>query len=198
MNDWLDQRLVGKGNAFVSSLVNQVQEQELKEILLGYFFLWKKSPLTQRQLDYEVETFLNDQFQLELDFEVEDALQKLISLKLIEEVGGKFRCARRPKDYLDDPDPRWLEFYHSFGEQTENESSVHMPVHTETPRPPPQSYSHAAYRKDRDKHPMRSAGGGGGGGLDTSFTHLSETYSTLHRTTSLGNSLAVPNPRRRH
>ncbi|KAJ9472360.1 hypothetical protein DIPPA_22916 [Diplonema papillatum] len=113
LHDWLDQHLVGKGNTYVSSLVNQVQEQELKEIILGYFFLWKKSPLTQRQLDYEVETFLNDQFQIELDFEVEDALQKLILLKLVEETGGKFRCVQRPKDYLDDPTPRWLDFFHS-------------------------------------------------------------------------------------
>ena len=208
MGEWLDQRIVGKGNAFVTSLVNQVQEQELKEILLGYFFLWKKSPLTQRQLDYEVETFLNDQFRLELDFEVEDALQKLISLKLIEEVGGKFRFSQNPKNYLDDPHPRWLDFFHSFTRTASDESDhsgsttklgaaaaaagIPQPSREQTPQPP--------RRQPQPSHMQSSLRMGQtltGHTLDSTI-HLSDTQSSLLRTTSLNNSLTVPSmPRRR-
>ena len=188
LNDWIDQHLVGKGAPYIARLINQVQEQELKEILLGYFFLWKKGPLTQRQLDYEVETFLNDQFKLELDFEVEDALQKLIILKLIEETGGKFRCTQRPKDYLDDPNPKWLQFFHSLRTNDSAAESVSdaTPVHSRPTRHHPTPTPH--------KYVENSS--------MLSMTHTSlESYSTDPKQAtqqSLSNSLTVPVMRRRH
>eukprot|EP01064_Diplonema_japonicum_P017319 TRINITY_DN2538_c1_g2_i1.p1 TRINITY_DN2538_c1_g2~~TRINITY_DN2538_c1_g2_i1.p1 ORF type:complete len:640 (+),score=45.11 TRINITY_DN2538_c1_g2_i1:49-1920(+) len=169
LDDWADQRLVGKDTTFVASLANQVQEQEMKEVLLGYFFLWKKSPLTQRQLDYEVETFLNDQFRLELDFEVDDAVQKLILLKLIEEAGGKFRCVQRPKDYLDDPTPKWIDFYASFKQTAPAGPSPH----TATMRQPPP----ALLQRHRNSIPA------------------TESLSMSHGTIT-NNSLTVPYTRR--
>eukprot|EP01065_Artemidia_motanka_P020449 TRINITY_DN24484_c0_g1_i1.p1 TRINITY_DN24484_c0_g1~~TRINITY_DN24484_c0_g1_i1.p1 ORF type:complete len:609 (+),score=175.57 TRINITY_DN24484_c0_g1_i1:50-1828(+) len=122
VNDWLDQRRIASDNPCIARLMKQVEEQELKEIFLGYFFLWKRGPLTKRQLDREAETFLYQQHNLQLDFDVEDALKKLVHLRLIEEMGGKYRCTRRPRDYLDDPRPRWLDFFYSFGESGTNET----------------------------------------------------------------------------
>eukprot|EP00756_Hemistasia_phaeocysticola_P044538 Hpha_TRINITY_DN18343_c0_g1::TRINITY_DN18343_c0_g1_i1::g.158134::m.158134 len=120
--DWLDQRRVASDNPCVARLMKQVEEQELKEILLGYFFLWKNAALTKRELDLKAEGFLRDTLQQELNFDVEDALRKLVQLRLAEKTNsGKYTKSRSPRKYLDDPRPQWLEFFHSFGKDERDE-----------------------------------------------------------------------------
>jgi hypothetical protein len=53
-------------------LLDSMEEQEVKEVLLGYWALHKAGPmgLTEKELDECVESFLLDQFGLRVDFEV--------------------------------------------------------------------------------------------------------------------------------
>lgn len=61
-------------------LVDTLEEQEVKEATLSYFFLWNEGrPMTQEELDGRIESFVHEHFDgLEIDFEVDDALDKVI------------------------------------------------------------------------------------------------------------------------
>ena len=66
-------------------LLDEAEEQETREALLGWFLLWQQAPeigWTDEQLDDCAERFLSNQFDVDVDFEVEDALQKLDFLGL--------------------------------------------------------------------------------------------------------------------
>lgn len=60
-------------------LVDSIEDQEYKESMLAYLMLLNAGrPLTEDELDGEVERFLNKNFSgLEVDFEVDDALDKV-------------------------------------------------------------------------------------------------------------------------
>lgn len=61
-------------------LVDALEEQEVKEATLAYFFLWNEGrPMTEEELDGRIESFVHEHFDgLEIDFEVDDALDKVI------------------------------------------------------------------------------------------------------------------------
>lgn len=77
-------------------LVDAAEEQECREALLGYFFLWQEAGpdgWTEQQLDDHVEAFLEKETQVKVDFEIGDALGKLKRLGLVEELPeGRFRA----------------------------------------------------------------------------------------------------------
>lgn len=60
-------------------LVDSIEDQEYKEALLAYAILLKAgNPLTEEEIDEQVEVLLNERFDgLEVDFEVDDALAKI-------------------------------------------------------------------------------------------------------------------------
>src|SRR5262249_14619254 len=63
--------------------------QEVREVLLAYFFLWKHAPAqgwTAPQLDDYVEMYLESEAKLEVDFEIGDAVAKLERLGLVRTV----------------------------------------------------------------------------------------------------------------
>jgi hypothetical protein len=69
----------------------------LQEVFLGYFFLLSSSkPLSQAELDEKAENFLAElqtvfgHRECKIDFEADDALQKLVSMHLVTEEGGKY------------------------------------------------------------------------------------------------------------
>jgi len=76
----------------ILSLMDSLEEQEFKEALLAYYFLWREGPLNLSQLDGKCERFVKDQFDVEVDFEVDDALDKLIAESLVTESGGLYHC----------------------------------------------------------------------------------------------------------
>jgi hypothetical protein len=83
----------------VNYLMEEVCLQEVKEALLGYWFLCNsKKPLTQEALDEAIESFLVEMQtvygyrECVIDFEVDDALDKLIKLQLVEEDGGLYKA----------------------------------------------------------------------------------------------------------
>lgn len=83
----------------ISYIMQEVILQEVKEALLGYYFLTKATkPMSQEELDGVVESFLADLQQktnlyvdCKIDFEVDDALGKLQTLDVVNEPQeGKF------------------------------------------------------------------------------------------------------------
>lgn len=68
-------------------LLDEAEEQEAREALLAYFFLWRDAGAggwSSEELDRHIEQFLRDKLKSEIDFEVGDALAKLERLGLIE------------------------------------------------------------------------------------------------------------------
>ncbi len=72
-------------------LLDEAEEQEIREALLGYYHLWKNAPngLTAEELDNMVEQDLETRLGLKVDFEIGDALGKLTRLNLVREENGK-------------------------------------------------------------------------------------------------------------
>ena len=71
----------------IHRLLDEAEEQENREAILGYFLLWRKGldrGWTSAELDAEIEAFLATQGVGEVDFEIADALAKLERLGLVE------------------------------------------------------------------------------------------------------------------
>lgn len=70
----------------INKLVDSAEEEDFKEALLAYFFLWRNhddpEPWDQPRLDRAVEQYLRECTGLEVDFEVSDAARKLLRLGL--------------------------------------------------------------------------------------------------------------------
>jgi hypothetical protein len=67
-------------------LIDSAEEEEYKETMLAYYFLWRASTQgegwNQAQLDAQIEAFLHQFAGAEINFEVEDAVMKLFRLGL--------------------------------------------------------------------------------------------------------------------
>lgn len=107
-------------------LVDSLEDQEVKEAVLAYFFLWEAGEaLTEDELDARIEAFLHEQFdELEIDFEVDDALDKVIEkegpqphkhipiVEVIEGDDGVERYVAKPlSEALRIMDEKWDNFY---------------------------------------------------------------------------------------
>jgi hypothetical protein len=71
----------------IHRLIDEAEEQENREVLLAYFFLWRKAPpegWSAARLDAEIETFLHAHACRPVDFEIHDALAKLARFALAE------------------------------------------------------------------------------------------------------------------
>lgn len=91
-------------------LMDSLEEQELKEAVLAYFFLWTTGECTEEELDGHCEQFLHEQFGVEVDFEADDALEKLRRDNLITEIDGRFR-ANPLDDALRRLDEKWDNYF---------------------------------------------------------------------------------------
>lgn len=69
----------------IHRLLDEAEEQENREIVLAYFFLWREAPTegwNAGELDRAIEAFLQTQLKHEVDFEIADGLDKLARLDL--------------------------------------------------------------------------------------------------------------------
>jgi hypothetical protein len=77
-------------------LMDAADEQECREVLLGYFFLWRnprEGGWSVKELDRHVEAFLKRAAGLDVDLEEQDAVAKLRRLRMVEETpGGRLRA----------------------------------------------------------------------------------------------------------
>jgi len=72
-------------------LVNEAEKEEVKEILLTYFFLLQsKKPISMEELDLGLEHWIEETWSCTIDFDVDDAMQKLQRLKLVTQVDSGF------------------------------------------------------------------------------------------------------------
>lgn len=78
---------LANNSSVINRLIDSAEEEEFKEALLGYFFLWKyrddPEPWDARRLDGHIEAFLREKLCGDVDFEVSDALAKLNRLGLV-------------------------------------------------------------------------------------------------------------------
>lgn len=74
-------------------ILDEAEEQEIREVLLAYFYLWKQEPgrgLTAYALDELIQNELKTRLNISVDFEIRDALEKLVRLRLARQVGDCF------------------------------------------------------------------------------------------------------------
>ncbi len=72
----------------VFRLLDEAEEQECREALLAYYFLWRRAGSegwSSERLDREIEAYLDHEIGIAVDFEVADALAKLERLSLAEQ-----------------------------------------------------------------------------------------------------------------
>jgi hypothetical protein len=97
----------------LTRLLDEAEEQECRETILAYFFLWKYAPpagWTAEQLDDYIEIEIESKTGLKIDFEVDDALEKLERLNLVRKVGDNYLA--EPLDTaLERLDYRWDNYF---------------------------------------------------------------------------------------
>ncbi|NLV66941.1 MAG: DUF3754 domain-containing protein [Spirochaetes bacterium] len=78
----------------LTCLLDDAEEQECREILLAYYFLYSEPGVhTQKSLDERIERYFAEELLFECDFEVDDALRKLKELGLLKVKGKKLDVA---------------------------------------------------------------------------------------------------------
>eukprot|EP01006_Ploeotia_vitrea_P021631 TRINITY_DN54053_c0_g1_i1.p1 TRINITY_DN54053_c0_g1~~TRINITY_DN54053_c0_g1_i1.p1 ORF type:complete len:493 (-),score=31.24 TRINITY_DN54053_c0_g1_i1:113-1558(-) len=97
---YLQQRRVASGREVPSRLLEEVEEQEIKEVLLAYFLLWSSGSCSVHQLDVKAEEFINKEFNTKMDFDVDSAVSKMKAMRLIQESGGTLSCLVSPTEFV--------------------------------------------------------------------------------------------------
>ncbi len=72
-------------------LLDEAEEQEIREALLAYYHLWKNPlvGLDAEALDDLIEKDLENRLGIKVDFEIHDALEKLVRLNLVRQENGR-------------------------------------------------------------------------------------------------------------
>ena len=91
-------------------LVDNAEEEEVKEALLAWYFLRTQGPLTSEDLDHTIESWFQDQWELNMDFEVDDGVRKLVDLDLVRHTDGRLEAVAvdEAKARLD---ARWDQYF---------------------------------------------------------------------------------------
>jgi len=88
-------------------LINEAEKEEVKEILLAYFYLFQlKKPVDVKELDQGLERWIEKIWGCRVDFDIDDAMQKLKKLGIVSEVGSHFVASSLP-DAIKALDQRW-------------------------------------------------------------------------------------------
>lgn len=81
-------RNIANNGGIFDYIVGSAEQQEWREALLAYgFLLTSKSPMTSRELDRTIESWLQKRFRIEVNFEAGDAVSKLEHLGLLKREG---------------------------------------------------------------------------------------------------------------
>ena len=81
-------QLLDSNAGVISRLMDEAEEQQSREVMLGYYCLLKYAPekgWTSQQLDDFIELFFTQHFVKKIDYDVVDGIKKLKSLGLVEE-----------------------------------------------------------------------------------------------------------------
>ncbi|HVK08285.1 MAG TPA: DUF3754 domain-containing protein [Gemmataceae bacterium] len=88
-------QVIGTNAGVFARLVDEAEEQEVREALLAYFFLWQRGggrAMTARELDDRIEEDLDQRLGIKVDFEIADALDKLDTLGLVRREGEGYKA----------------------------------------------------------------------------------------------------------
>jgi len=92
-------------------LANDAEEEEHKEAVLAYYFLLSSGKAMNRaQLDKKIEDWLTEKWRCEVDFGINDALNKLLVLKLVNEVDGRLSAVPIAQG-IKNLDQRWDDYF---------------------------------------------------------------------------------------
>jgi len=97
----------------ITQVLDEAEEQECRETLLAYYYLWKHAPAegwTSGQIDDYVELELEGKLGLKVDFEIDDALAKLEKLKIVTKYGDHYRAVNIDRA-LELLDHRWDHYF---------------------------------------------------------------------------------------
>jgi hypothetical protein len=97
----------------MTQLLDEAEEQECRETILAYFYLWKYAPREgwlPEQLDDYVEMELEGKVGLKVDFEIGDALDKLEKLNIVKKTGDRYHAVGLDKA-LEMLDYRWDNYF---------------------------------------------------------------------------------------
>jgi len=76
-------------------LLDETEEQEVREVLLAYFYLWRyagDAGWTSKELDDYIELDLERRLKMEIDFEIGDAMNKLVKAGIATVTGERFKA----------------------------------------------------------------------------------------------------------
>jgi hypothetical protein len=79
----------------LARLLDEAEEQECREALLAYFFLWRLAGpdgWTSAELDDAVEEYLERNAGVKVDFEIGDAIRKLEERRIVVKAGDRYRA----------------------------------------------------------------------------------------------------------
>ena len=89
LTDSLYFKNLGNNGGVFHTLIDASEEEEMKETVLAYAFLWKnQTPTTAEKLDEQIEHWFQTEFNCSIDFDVKDALSKLQHIGLAIETEG--------------------------------------------------------------------------------------------------------------
>lgn len=83
LSDSLYFRNLDNDTGVLHHLIDDAEEEEVKEALLGWYFLRIGEGLTAEELDDAIEAWFREQWSLEMDFEVNDGIAKLREFGLL-------------------------------------------------------------------------------------------------------------------
>jgi hypothetical protein len=86
------QNLYNNGGVLYS-LLNEAEEQEFREAVLAYFFLWRRAGeqgLTSQELNAFIERYLETNLELKVAFEIGDAIAKLEKMRIVAKKGDRY------------------------------------------------------------------------------------------------------------
>jgi hypothetical protein len=104
---------LGTNESVLFHLLDEAEEQECREALLGYYYLWRYAGTNgwaAKDLDDYVEMDLERLANLKVDFEIDDALAKLERLKLVTKNGDRYVATPIAKA-LESLDYAWDNFF---------------------------------------------------------------------------------------
>lgn len=98
---------IANNSAVLCSLMDEAEEQEIRETILAYFYLWRyagEAGWEEKYLDDFIEEDLAKRANVEIDFEVKDGLKKVLKLGLVENIGDRYIAVpiERAKVILDE------------------------------------------------------------------------------------------------
>ncbi|MGE5420837.1 MAG: TMEM143 family protein [Chloroflexota bacterium] len=124
LSDSLYFKNLGNNSGAFYSLLNSSEEEELKETILAYSFLYRNGyGLTADELDNRIENWFRTALNTDIDFDVKDALYKLKTIGLSVERNGKWEVIPLEKSLL-----RIDELWDRIFEYNQEEFNAYNPV----------------------------------------------------------------------